>query len=68
MTGVYSIPTILKEGDWGVKLDITQAYYHVAMVVKLRRYLRLIHNGKVYEFKALSFGAHSFPFTFTGLG
>ena len=68
MTGVYSVPTIIRKGDWGVKLDITQAYYHVAMAARSCPYLRFIHNGKVYEFKVLTFGAHSSPFEFTRLG
>ena len=68
MTGVYSVPSIIRKGDWGVKLDITQAYYHVAMAARSRPYLRFIHNGKVYEFRVLTFGAHSSPFAFTRLG
>ena len=68
MTGAYSVPSIIKKGDWGVKLDITQAYYHVRMAADSTRYLRFIHNGKVYEFQVLTFGAHSSPFAFTRLG
>ena len=44
MTGVYSVPTIIRKGDWGMKLDITQAYYHVAMAARSCPYLRSVQE------------------------
>jgi hypothetical protein len=66
MTGVYLIPKHIQKGDWGVKLDMTQAYYHVSMAMGSRKFLKFVHNGKVFMFTVLPFGVHFAPFTKLG--
>jgi hypothetical protein len=68
MTGVFNVPQHICQGDWGIKIDMTQAYYHVSMASNSCRYLKFVLNGKVYMFKVLPFGVHSAPFAFTKLG
>ena len=51
--------------DWAFSLDLTDAYLHVRIHPRSRKYLRFTLNGRVYHFKALPFGLSTSPFVFT---
>ena len=53
--------------DWAFSLDLTDAYLHVPIHRRSRKYLRFTLRGQVYQFKALPFGLSTSPFVFTCL-
>ena len=53
--------------DWAFSLDLTDAYMHVPIHRRSRKYLRFTLRGQVYQFKALPFGLSTSPFVFTRL-
>ena len=52
---------------WAVSLDLEDAYFHVAIDPRDRKYLRFAYDGTVYEFQVLPFGLSTAPRTFTRL-
>ena len=55
----------IRLNDWAFSLDLTDAYLHVRIHPRSRKYLRFTLNGRVYHFKALPFGLSTSPFVFT---
>ena len=53
--------------DWAFSLDLTDAYLHIPIHHRSRKYLRFTLRGHVYQFKALPFGLSTSPFVFTRL-
>ena len=53
--------------DWTFSLDLTDAYLHVPIHPRSRKYLRFTLRGRVYQFKALPFGLSTSLFLFTRL-
>ena len=53
--------------DWAFSLDLTDAYLHIPIHCRSRKYLRFTLRGRVYQFKALPFGLSTSPFVFTHL-
>ena len=53
--------------DWAFSLDLTDAYLHIPIHHRSRKYLRFTLRGRVYQFKALPFGLTTSPFVFTRL-
>ena len=53
--------------DWAFSLDLTDAYLHIPIHHRSRKYLRFTLGGRVYQFKALPFGLSTSPFVFTRL-
>ena len=51
--------------NWAFSLDMTDAYLHVPIHPRSRKYLRFTLGGRVYQFKALPFGVSTSPFVFT---
>ena len=51
--------------DWAFSLDLTDAYLHIPIHHRSRKYLRFTLRGRVYQFKALPFGLSTSPFVFT---
>ena len=52
---------------WVFSLDLMDAYLHVPIHRRSRKYLRFTLRGRVYQFKALPFGLTTSPFVFTCL-
>ena len=48
-------------------LDLTDAYLHILIHYRSRKYLRFTLRGRVFQFKALPFGLSTSPFVFTRL-
>ena len=53
--------------DWAFSLDLTDAYLHILIHHRSRKYLRFTLRGRVYQFKALPFGLSTSPYAFTRL-
>ena len=53
--------------DWAFSLDLTDAYLHIPIHRRSRKYLRFTLRGRVYQFKALPFGLSTSPYAFTRL-
>ncbi len=64
---MLTIKTIMstKEGDWFVTIDLKDAYFHIQVVQRHRRFLRFGFGGKAYQYKVLPFGLALAPRTFT---
>ncbi len=52
-------------GDWFVTIDLKDAYFHIQVVQRHRRFLRFAFGGKAYQYKVLPFGLALAPRTFT---
>ena len=60
-----SIRSAIHTGIWTTSLDLTDAYFHIPIAPKFRKFLRFVWNKKVYAFKAMPFGLSTAPLTFT---
>ena len=74
--GVVDIPTFSMETpesiraqmrllDWAASIDLSDAYYHIPIHPKFRRFLTFCHRGTLWQFRALSFGLSAAPWIFT---
>ena len=52
----------VRKGDWGVKLDIKNAYFHLENSPRLKPYLRLLIGGKLFQMEGEVFGLSTMPF------
>ena len=43
----------VREGEWLTSLDLTDAYFHVPIRMRCRKYLRFVVEGQIYQFAAL---------------
>ena len=53
--------------DWAVPIDLTDAYLHVPIRPRSRKYLQLVYEHQVFQFTALSFGTYPKFVVFTKL-
>jgi len=65
METVASVWKALIPGNFGFSVDLTDAYFHIPIHPKSRKYLRIYRNGTVYQFRALPFGLSTSPWIFT---
>ena len=67
METLTSVLNLVKTGDWGLSLDLKDAYLHIPIHKQYRQYLRfcLKKGGPCYQFKALCFGPSPSPRVFT---
>ena len=65
METLNSIRQALQKGDWVTSLDLKDAYFHIGIHHRSRRYLRFIFEGKMYQFRVLPFGLSVSPYVFT---
>ena len=56
MVTLEAIIHLLKRGDWFVVVDLKDAYFHIIIHQKYRKYLRLIFMDTIYQYVALPFG------------
>ena len=52
----------LQQGEWVTSLDFSDAYFHIPIAQRSRKYLRFHLNKVNYQFKALPFGLATAPF------
>lgn len=60
----FQIPLHLRRNDFMMKIDISQAYFHIPVNPGHRRFLSLSYRGTVYEMTCLPFGLASAPSIF----
>ena len=60
-----TIRTSLQYGEWVTSIDFKDAYFHIPIQEKSRKYLRFYVQGRTYQFKALPFGLSTAPMEFT---
>ena len=56
---------IIQKGDWFIKLDMTDGYFHISIHPHFRKYLKFRWNGVLYHWVCLPFGLSCAPFVFT---
>ena len=61
MEKLETIRTSLQQGEWVTSI----AYFHIPIQEQSRKYLRFHVQGKMYQFKALTFGLSTAPIEFT---
>ena len=60
-----SIRDSIRQGDWATTLDLRDAYFHVLIHPKDRKYLRFFWKNRIFQFKVLPFGLSLAPWVFT---
>ena len=60
-----TIRVSLHKGEWVTSLDFSDAYFHIPIHPRSRKYLRFFLNSKAYEFTALPFGLATARLEFT---
>ncbi len=65
MLTMKTIMSQIQGGDWFVTIDLKDAYFHIQVIQRHRRFLRFAFGGKAYEYKVLPFGLALAPRTFT---
>ncbi|XP_058049789.1 uncharacterized protein LOC131203498 [Ahaetulla prasina] len=64
MHSLRSILTNVRKGDFLTSIDLTEAYLHVPINRKHRRFLRFFYDGKHLQYRALPFGLALAPRVF----
>ncbi len=65
METARSIQEALLPGEYVISIDLKDAYFHIPIHPKFRRYLRFYFQGVVYQFRVLPFGINIAPSVFT---
>ena len=65
METASSIRDSIHQGDWATSIDLKDAYFHILVHPKDRKWLRFVWHDKIYQFKALPFGLAPAPWVFT---
>ncbi len=60
-----TIMSQIQGGDWFVTIDLKDAYFHIQVVQRHRRFLRFAFRWKAYQYKVLPFSLALAPRTFT---
>ena len=55
----------VQPGHWASSIDLTDAYFHIPILKRDRKFLRFTFCGKVYQFRVLPFGITIAPLVFT---
>ena len=56
---------ILQQGEWVTSLDFSEAYFHIPVHTRSRKFLRFHFQNQTYQFRALPFGLSTAPMEFT---
>ena len=65
MLTIKQVLECVHQGDWFTSIDLKDAYFHVSIVSKHRRYLRFSFQGVQYQYNRLPFGYSLAPRTFS---
>ena len=65
METMTSIREGIQPGDWAASIDLSDAYYHLLIHSKDRKFLRFAFRGRIFQFRALPFGLSLAPWVFT---
>ena len=55
----------VRPGDWAVSIDLYDAYFHIPINQKFKRFLTFCHRGILWQFRVLPFGLSTIPWIFT---
>lgn len=61
----HSLFRTIRRVDYFTSVDLKDAFFHVPIVERHRKYLRFAFQNKAYEFCVLPFGLSLSPWTFT---
>ena len=67
LESIPSLRNLFNEGEYYCSIDISDAFLHVKINRKFRRYMRFFYRGKCYQFRTISFGASFSPYIFCSL-
>ena len=67
METVKLIRQLILVRNWTVSIDLTDAYLHVPIYPRSRKYFRFMFEGRVFQFTVLPFGMALSPWVFTKL-
>ena len=65
MLTIKQLRELEQPGDWFTTIDLKDAYFHVKIAPKHRRYLRFAFQGIAYEYNRLPFGYSLSPRMFS---
>lgn len=65
MDTLSKIINLVKPNDWAFSIDLSDAYMHIPIFPKHRKYLRFAFQGKCYQWKVMCFGPTVAPRVFT---
>ncbi len=65
MLTIKSILSQIQPRDWFVTIDLNDAYFHIQIVKRHRKFLRFAFEGKAYQYCVLPFWLALAPRTFT---
>ncbi|XP_056608266.1 uncharacterized protein LOC130425869 [Triplophysa dalaica] len=65
MTTLKQILAQVRPGDWFASVDLKDAYFHVQIAKRHRKFLRFAFAGSAYQFAVLPFGLALAPRTFS---
>ena len=65
METLETIRLSLQKGEWVTLLDFSDAYFHIPISQRSRKYLRFFLGKKAHQFTALPFGLATAPLEFT---
>ena len=65
MLTIRQVLECVHQGDWFTSIDLKDAYFHVAIIPKHRKYLRFSFQGIPYQYNRLPFGYSLAPCTFS---
>ena len=65
METLETIRLSLQKGEWVTSLEFSDAYFHIPIQQRSRKFLRFYLNSQVFQFTALPFGLATAPLEFT---
>lgn len=65
MDTLNKVLNVVKPMDWAISIDLTDAYLHIPIFLKHRKFLRFCVQNQCYQWKTLCFGPTSAPRVFT---
>lgn len=65
METAASVMGAVTPGQWMTSVDLEDAYFHIPIHQRSRRFLRFVFEGEILQFRALCFGLSTAPLVFT---
>ena len=65
MDCLSKVINLVQQGDWAISVDLADAYLHIPIHIRFRKFLRFCVQGKAFQFTCLCFGPTLAPRVFT---
>ena len=65
MTGCSDLHALVQSGEWVTSLDFSDAYFHIPIAPRSRKYLRFFLFRQTFQFTAMPFRLATAPLEFT---